>query len=356
MTTSITAFVGFTATGPTDKVLDIGSFADFERQCGGLHHDSPVSYAVRQFFLNGGTQARVVRVAGADGRHGVANDIIRALGELDAFNLLVIPETFDMKDGEEVRVVQAAAGHCEEHRAFYIVDAPATRTSDDIAKWAGAVSRSPNAAVYFPAVRIADPLDDSRPRTVAPSGTMAGVFAHTDARRGVWKAPAGTEATLKGVLELAEAVTDRDSSRLNPLGINLLRSFPGRGCVAWGSRTMQGDDGSASEYKYIPVRRTALFIEQSLRDDLRWVVFEPNDEPLWARIRMTASDLMQNLFRQGAFHGSTPREAWFVRCDTSTTTQADQALGIVSLIVGFAPLKPAEFVMITIRLASVPRP
>jgi uncharacterized protein len=175
------------------------------------------------------------------------------------------------------------------------------------------------------------------------------VMARTDAQRGVWKAPAGLDATLVGVPSLSVALTDAENGELNPLGINCLRAFPSAGRVVWGARTLRGADQLADEYKYIPVRRTALYIEESLFRGLKWVVFEPNDEPLWAQIRLNAGAFMHNLFRQGAFQGSSPRDAYFVKCDKETTTQNDINLGIVNVIVGFAPLKPAEFVIIKLQ-------
>ena len=177
---------------------------------------------------------------------------------------------------------------------------------------------------------------------------MAGVYARTDVARGVWKAPAGTEAVLFGA-DLARVLTDGDNGRLNPMGINAIRNFPIFGNIAWGARTLDGADQKASEWKYIPVRRTALFIEESLFQALKWVVFEPNDEPLWAQIRLNLGAFMHNLFRQGAFQGTTPQAAYFVKCDKETTTQNDIDLGVVNIVVGFAPLKPAEFVIITIQ-------
>jgi phage tail sheath protein FI len=164
----------------------------------------------------------------------------------------------------------------------------------------------------------------------------------------VWKAPAGTEATLLGA-SLPVTLTDLENGGLNPLGINVLRNFPIFGNVIWGARTLDGADQQASEWKYIPVRRTALYIEESLYQGLKWVVFEPNDEPLWSQIRLNVGAFMQDLFRQGAFQGKTPREAYFVRCDSTTTTQSDVDRGIVNIVVGFAPLKPAEFVVIQIQ-------
>jgi phage tail sheath protein FI len=145
------------------------------------------------------------------------------------------------------------------------------------------------------------------------------------------------------------SLTNEENGQLNPLGVNCLRTFPIIGSVAWGARTMRGADLLADEYKYIPVRRTALYIEESLYRGLQWVVFEPNDEPLWAQIRLNAGAFMHNLFRQGAFQGSSPRDAYFVKCDKDTTTQNDINLGIVNVVIGFAPLKPAEFVIIKLQ-------
>lgn len=295
---------------------------------------------------------------GADGTRGGVVDLvgnesaktgIYTLLDVDLFNLLSVPETFEMTTGQVAGVIPAATALCELRRAFYIVDAPSSRTLANIGAWANGASQSRNAATYFPAVRIVDPLDGLRPRAMAPSGTLAGIYARTDAQRGVWKAPAGTDATLNGVLDLALPVNDLENGQINPLGVNVLRSFPAYGRVSWGARTMKGADAQADEYKYIPIRRLALFIEESLYRGTQWVVFEPNDEPLWAQIRLNVGAFMNGLFRQGAFQGKTPQEAFFVKCDKETTTQADRNLGIVNIQVGFAPLKPAEFVVITIQ-------
>jgi phage tail sheath protein FI len=174
-------------------------------------------------------------------------------------------------------------------------------------------------------------------------------MARTDAQRGIWKAPAGIDASLNGVQGLEVILTDAENGMLNPLGINCLRSFPAIGPVVWGARTLRGADQLADEYKYLPVRRLALYIEESLFRGLKWVVFEPNDEPLWSQIRLNVGAFMHNLFRQGAFQGKTPRDAYFVKCDSETTTQNDINLGVVNLVVGFAPLKPAEFVIISLQ-------
>jgi hypothetical protein len=186
-------------------------------------------------------------------------------------------------------------------------------------------------------------------REFPPCGFVAGVMARTDAARGVWKAPAGTDSTLNGALEFDEVLSDARIGTLNPKAVNCLRTLPVYGNVVWGARTLFGDNDRASEWKYVPVRRMALFLEESLFRGTQWVVFEPNDEPLWAQIRLNIGAFLQILFRQGAFQGATPREAYFVKCDRTTTTQTDINMGIVNILVGFAPLKPAEFVVLRIQ-------
>jgi phage tail sheath protein FI len=206
-----------------------------------------------------------------------------------------------------------------------------------------------NAALYFPCVRQVDPLRDSRVDTFVPSGIIAGIIARTDVSRGVWKAPAGLDASLNGVQDLQVNLNDLENGQLNPLGINCLRSFGVNGRIVWGARTLRGADESADEYKYLPVRRLALFLEESLYRGTQWVVFEPNDEPLWAQIRLNVGAFLHNLFRQGAFQGQSPKDAYFVKCDKETTIQNDIDQGIVNIVVGFAPLKPAEFVVIKLQ-------
>jgi phage tail sheath protein FI len=198
-------------------------------------------------------------------------------------------------------------------------------------------------------LRLPDPLNNYQLRTFAPSGVAAGVYARIDSARGVWKAPAGTEATLSGVQSMVYKLTDPENGVLNPLGLNCFRTFPIYGSVLWGARTLVGADALTSQWKYVPVRRMALFLEESLYRGTKWVVFEPNDEPLWAAIRLNVGTFMHDYFRKGAFQGQTPDQAYFVKCDSETTTQSDIDNGIVNILVGFAPLKPAEFVVIQIE-------
>ena len=279
-----------------------------------------------------------------------------ALEDVDLFNILCIPDTMRLSDSEAAAVAATAEVYCEERRAFYILDVPEPTTNprdqvQEISDYLGGngTLRHRNAALYYPRPEIADPLNGFRLRAIAPSGTMAGMFARTDASRGVWKAPAGTEASLRGVQALEYRLTDGENGALNPIAVNCFRSFPAYGNVAWGARTLEGSDQEASEWKYIPVRRTALYLEESLYRGTQWVVFEPNDESLWASIRLNVGAFLHSLFLKGAFFGTTPKEAYFVKCDSETTTQDDINRGVVNVLVGFAPLKPAEFVIIQIQ-------
>ena len=273
-----------------------------------------------------------------------------ALKKADLFNILCIPP-YLASGNVDTPLVATAASYCEQRRAVLLVDPPTTWIDKDAAKGGVAAigTSSKNAALFFPRLKQPNPLRGNQIEEFVPSGAVAGIFSRTDTQRGVWKAPAGLEAALVGVPQLSVPLTDPENGELNPLAVNCLRAMPAAGRVVWGARTLQGDDRLASEWKYIPVRRTALFIEESLYRGTQWVVFEPNDEPLWAQIRLNLGAFMQNLFRQGAFQGKTPAEAYFVKCDKETTTQTDINLGIVNIIVGFAPLKPAEFVIIKIQ-------
>ncbi|MGW2720745.1 phage tail sheath subtilisin-like domain-containing protein [Streptomyces sp. NPDC001492] len=280
---------------------------------------------------------------------------IQALRGVADVNLLALPELASYeKIDDALTVVSAAQRLCEERRIFLLVDAPSTWVSVDSAR-AGLSAFDPvrgnHAGLYFPHIQLTDPLT-GRLRAFPPSGAVAGVIARTDSERGVWKAPAGTEAQLVGVHSLTVDLTDRETGLLNPLGVNCLRTFPVTGPLVWGARTLEGSDALDSAWKYVPVRRLALHVEESLQRGLQWVVFEPNDESLWQQIRLSASSYLHTLFRQGAFKGSTPREAYFVKCDSETTTDEDVANGVVNVLVGIAPVRPAEFVVVRIQQTS----
>ena len=495
--TSVTAFLGRARRGPVEVPTLINSFGDFERIFGGLWVDGALGFAVRDFYLNGGSQALVVRLfhpsapgknakaaggilakarlaadtltleaayegawgnalrirvdhavkpdddtlfnlavkdddtgrvelfrnvsvallhprrvdnvlvnesrlvrvvgdlpkarpgahadpssgadvwadstpptnskvlpagASSDGDNLTADDFVGpgkegakrglfALEQADLFNLVAVPPYLDTGDVDS-SVIAATAAYCEKRRAMLLVDAPSSWTDKDKARTGlekGIGTSSKNAALFFPRLRQPNPLRDNQVDSFAPCGAVAGVMARTDAQRGIWKAPAGLDASLVGVPQLSVPLTDAENGELNPLGINCLRTMPAVGPLVWGARTLQGDDRLASEWKYIPVRRLALFIEESLYRGTQWVVFEPNDEPLWSQIRLNIGAFMHGLFIQGAFQGNTPQQAYFVRCDRTTTTPEDINRGIVNIVVGFAPLRPAEFVVVQIQ-------
>lgn len=276
---------------------------------------------------------------------------IWALEKVNHFNLLCIPP-FTFKKDVDQNTLSNALKYCKDRRAMLIVDPPSAW--NDVSKVHLEEldlqdEKATNAVIFFPRLKMRDPLKENRLGEFVPCGAVAGIFARNDSQRGVWKAPAGIEATLTGVADLTVKITDGDNGQLSPMGVNCLRTFQVIGHAIWGARTLRGADQLASEWKYIPIRRLALYIEETLYRNTQWVVFEPNDEPLWAQIRLNIGAFMHDLFRQGAFQGKTPREAYFVRCDKETTTQNDINKGIVNILVGFAPLKPAEFVMIKIQ-------
>ncbi|MEJ2009114.1 MAG: phage tail sheath C-terminal domain-containing protein [Acidobacteriota bacterium] len=286
---------------------------------------------------------------------------IYALEKVDLFNLLSIPEATRAAAGnpssldsavDPNSVYSAAIALCDSRRAFLLLDCPPYVNSVSSAvDWItnGLAVKDANGAAFFPRLRLPDPLNSYQLRTFAPSGVVAGLYSRIDSARGVWKAPAGTEASLRGVQGLVYKLNDAENGALNPLGLDCFRTFPVYGSILWGARTLLGADADSSQWKYVPVRRVALFLEESLYRGTQWVVFEPNDEPLWSAIRLNVGSFMQDLFRKGYFQGKTPSEAYFVKCDSETTTQTDIDLGIVNIVVGFAPLKPAEFVVIQIQ-------
>jgi phage tail sheath protein FI len=372
--TSITAFVGWAAKGPVNEPTKIFSFADYERIFGGLWRFSMMSYAVQHFFLNGGSTAVIVR-ASSKARDGLSRNSaaatkvlngdagkktgLHALEKADRFNLLCVPPLIWVgstgtlhEEDVDLSTWSAAARLCRDRRAFLLIDAPRNWTASTAANGVDAfrdVVRE-NAAIYFPRIRMADPLQENKPADFAPSGSVAGIISRTDTARGIWKAPAGSEAYAIGATALSVPLTDTENGTLNQLGINSLRTFPGTaGVVVWGARTVAGSDSTGSEWKYIPVRRTALFIEESVYCGTKWVVFEPNGQPLWTQIRLDIEAFMQKLFLQRAFQGQKPNEAYFVKCDATTSTPDEVKKGIVNILIGFAPLKPAEFVVIKIQ-------
>ena len=521
--TSVAAFVGYAARGPSDSPVQVNSWADYQRQFGGLDPASPMSYAVYLFFVNGGNAAQIVRAGASDGsavpaKIAISSDVILvatssgtwgnaltvtvstghvltqgsfnltitdpgsnttesyqglnlgagplgiktalaasalmnvepgstpaaspsagtyapvapaaasggaapaggaaggaapaggggaapaggaaggaapagsggttpspptvlagsgagtdvpldqlavpgdqnaktgiyALVKADIFNMLCLPTTPDKT--YSAATLSDVAAFCAQQRAMLIVDTPSAWSEATPPLSFETVVNSPsitgpntaNAAVYYPNVDFPDPVSKTTVQ-LGPSGAVAGVWASTDGSRGVWKAPAGTAAGIAGVSDLAVHIDDSESGVLNPIAVNCLRNLPLIGPVSWGARTVAGADQLASQWKYIPVRRTALYIEESIRRGTQWAVFEPNAEPLWSAIRLNVGAFMNGLFKQGAFGATTPNQAYLVQCDATNNPQSSIDQGILNILVGFLPLYPAEFVIIQIE-------
>jgi phage tail sheath protein FI len=275
--------------------------------------------------------------------------------DLDSFNLLSIPGTSRLPRAPAAKIVEAAASICEERRAFYIVDAPASLTSTTITAWKEQMRATPNAGLYFPGLRVEDRFDSDAIRDVPPSGAIAGVIARTDMARGVWKAPAGTDARLQGVRGLNHSISDTERGHFTAHGVNTLRTFPGQGIRVWGSRTLAS--AADTDFNYVSVRRLLLFIEESLDRGIQWAVFEPNDEPLWRAVRRSIENFLLGLFKSGALMGRRPEDAYFVRCDRMTMTEEDIDKGRLICLVGVAPVRPAEFLSVShvTRLGQSPQ-
>jgi len=263
----------------------------------------------------------------------------------------IVPQTFNLicippynPDDVDPDVIGKAAEYCERKKAFLIVDSPSTwKTVQDAENGLSAIgTNSKNAAIYFPRIIKEDVLHKNQLREFAPSGTIAGVYASTDIARGVWKAPAGVNACLNGVVDLTVKISDDDKSRLNPFGINCLRNFQTYGNVVWGARTLEN-----SEWNYVNVRRLVLYIEQSIEESITWAVFESNDETLWSSLRLDIISFLDGLYKQGAFPGWSADEAFYVKVDSTTTTQSDIDRGVVNIMVGIAPVAPAEFIILS---------
>ncbi|MBK8226837.1 MAG: phage tail sheath family protein [Flavobacteriales bacterium] len=360
---SVVAFVGRALLGPVNEPKRVVNHAEYVRLFGGLDVACPMSYAVLHFFQNGGSEALVVREPSGDEPDGTLAQAkmatITAMNSLDgaaAFNILHLPR-YAPEVSVPVPVLAEALRFCAQRGAMLLVDPPAEwRTANDAAEGAaplrqalGGDGAAADAMIYFPGVMMADKQQEGRVREFPPGGCVAGVIARTDAKRGVWKAPAGIEVGLVGVRALACSLTDAEQGLFAISGVNAIRKMVPYGNIIWGARTLAGDNRLASEWKYIPVRRTGLHIQESLQRGLKWLVFEPNNEPTWAKVRMHAGSFMHALYSKGAFCGSTPKEAYFVKCDKENNPSIDIHSGTL-LTIGFAPLRPAEFIVMHIRL------
>jgi uncharacterized protein len=335
---TVTALVGACEAGPVGEPRRIASEAEFEATFGA---SGDFALAVSLYFQNGGREAWIVRTASPAAPTDWDLTFL-ALDRVEGLCLLVAPGETDR--GVQVRLLDYA----ERRGAFVILDPPAEVADAAAAQlWLDAAPglRRANAAAYVPRL-LAPGQGGEPPRAVANSGAIAGVYVRTDSERGVWKAPAGKDATIVGVLGLVDPPGAAEADRLNAEGIDVLRTFPVYGTVVWGGRTLAGGDALGSDWKYVSVRRTALMIERSLDAGTQWAVFRSNDEPLWAALRLSIGGFMQALFRDGALQGSTPQQAYFVALGSATMTQADIDQGRLVGQVGLALVKPAEFVVL----------
>jgi len=279
---------------------------------------------------------------------------IFSLDAMQIVNLILVPDMANMTTSDYLTSATSTLNYALQRKAFAILDMPLTVNSTPSAvQWATSTPGTfgtgiISAATYWPSVQIPTPFS-TQLLNLGGSGTMAGVYALTDVNRGVWKAPAGITAPLAGVQQLSYVMNDQENGQLNPLGINALRTFPIYDNISWGARTLAAANVADDDWKYISVRRLTLYLEQSLIQGLQWVVFEPNDAALWAQIRLSVNAFLHPLYLQGAFVGATPSQAYQVICDESTTTPEDMDNGIVNVLILFAPVRPAEFVVISLQ-------
>lgn len=280
---------------------------------------------------------------------------IYALSQLrfPRFNLMCLP---DLTSGD-VTQLGAAMAYCKQEHGFLLVDSPLQGFGSIPPDLGSLTALGEHGAIYYPRLTLVESLGGGASRTLSlpASGAVAGVMARTDTERGIWKAPAGLSAGIVAVNDLTEPTDDSVSGQLNPNGINVLRKFPGAGIVVWGARTLKGSEGQSTDFKYVPIRRLTDYIESSLYIGTQFAVFEPNDPELWGQLRLAVTTFMRTLFRQGAFQQSTKRDeasSFFVTCDDTVNPQSEIDLGRVNVVVGFAPLKPAEFVVLTITQIS----
>lgn len=357
VSTSTAAFVGSGGRGPCDQAIHVHALADFERVFGAAAETDPMRLAVELFFANGGRDAVVIRAGGEDGSGPPAVRGLQALDGVDRFDLLCLPGLYvDIPPTDLITiaaVLEAASRYCARKGAILLIDPlPGWQSVDDVVSGPSSIRaittsvERENAAAFFPNLLVAT---QAGPATCAPAGAIAGVIARTDRTRGLWKAPAGLDAAITGTIGLASAINATDADALRDAGVNTIRQLPGAGIVPWGARLLASANRDDPEWQYIPIRRLLIYLEHSIDAGTQWVVFEPNDEPLWATVRQSVECFLAPLFRQGAFAGRTANEAYFVKCGPDTMTQDDIDNGVVNIVVGFAPLRPAEFVTFRIQ-------
>src|SRR5215468_4626993 len=381
--TSTAAFIGESSVGPTNEAVLVTNWAQYTRTFGDFSHSTHLAHAVYGFFNNGGTKAFICNVstktvtaeqaakdaekkeaeakkAAESGKPATAAAAATAapaaaaavnpglfIGKdegpgrrtgLNVFN--DIPEiSLVLAPGQADPAIQdAVISHCENNKyRFAILDSAEELGKDGIAKMPKPRD-SQYAAYYFPWIQVYDP--DKGNIFVPPSGHMAGIYARSDAERGVHKAPANE--IVRGALEACTPITKGEQDTLNPSGINCIRSFTGRGLRVWGARTLSSDPA----WRYVNVRRLFNYIEKSIERGTQWVVFEPNDQYLWTAVIRDVSAFLRGAWRDGMLFGFVPEEAFFVKCDEELNPPDVRDRGQLVIEVGLAPVKPAEFVII----------
>lgn len=336
---TVTAFVGLGGAGPADTAVRVEKSADFETRFGPFADAGELGMAASLFLANGGDAVWVVRTQG--GPQGLA-----ALDAVPRIDLMALP-------GQTGLAAQVAAlAYAEARGALLILDLPATAmTAASAQVWLNdaAALRRPNATATLPRIQAA-----GAGQPTATCGAVAGAMVRLEQTRGLWKAASGIDAVLQGVTGLATQLSSAQSAALALQGLNPLRRLPGGQVVIWGARTLASGTAQEGDWRYVPVRRMALFLERSLGEGLIWTAGEPNAEPLWAAVRRSVESFLSDLWRAGAFQGATPRTAYYVRCDATTMTKADIDAGRLIVEIGTAPLKPAEFVILRIGARATP--
>jgi len=337
----------------------ITSWQGFKTKFGDFHAGNQIlAHAVYGFFNNGGARCWVTRVNGANGNQSADNgasgdqpnesqatlttdQVSKALESfepIDEITIVAVPGVLDTS------IQSAVMDHCENMGdRFAILDGQQNPKSLTPSEIQGQVRDSNYAALYYPWIKVYDPVTKRDDYYVAPSGHLAGIYARSDEQRGVHKAPANE--VIRGAIGVQKRLRKADQAGLNPVGINIIRQFNGNVTV-WGARTLGGDKNG--EWKYINVRRLFLYLRQSIEEGTQWAVFEPNGEELWAKIRRNITAFLTTVWRDGALFGATPEQAFFVRCDETTNPPEVRDLGQVVTEIGVAVIKPAEFVIFRI--------
>jgi hypothetical protein len=351
---AVTVFVGPTARGRAGVLSPvIGSFAAFQRDYGGLAElrigggqrlVNHVAHAAQAFFREGGRRLRIVRVGGGDGRSPSLRGYqaaLRGVDRIQGLRTVAAPGSSALPAlADDVRAALIAHAAHSGRRSCVLLD-PDPSTPPASAKALAAAFDSPDAALYYPWIAVRGPTT-GRDLLIPPSGAVAGILARVARTRGPHRAP-GNEP-IDSAIGLERKLGTAEADSLNPAGVSVLRQFPTRGIRVWGAHTLSSDP----EWKYLNVRRYFAYLEHSIGEGTQWAVFEPNDEPLWAQVRLVVSGFLLDEWRAGRLQGGTPDEAYFVRCDRSTMAAADIRARRLVALVGFAPLRPAEFVIFRI--------